>query len=64
MFLMRADPLRGQVRGGWALEIGSFLGPVIWHRADRQVPFWAQKTRVQTIKIKKQVMTQIYDFLI
>jgi len=27
MFLMRADPLRGQVRGGWALEIKTFLGP-------------------------------------
>ncbi len=27
MFLMRADPLRRQVRGGWALEIESFLGP-------------------------------------
>ncbi len=24
MFLMRADPLRGQVGGGWALEIVSF----------------------------------------
>ncbi len=28
MFLMRADTLRGQVGGGWALEIESFLGPV------------------------------------
>jgi hypothetical protein len=27
MFLMRADPLRGQVGGGWALEIETFLGP-------------------------------------
>jgi hypothetical protein len=26
--LMREDPLRGQVGGGWALEIESFLGPV------------------------------------
>jgi hypothetical protein len=25
MFLMRADTLRGQVGGGWALEISSFL---------------------------------------
>ncbi len=24
MFLMRADPLRGQVGGGWAQEISSF----------------------------------------
>ncbi len=29
---------------GWALEIESFLGPVKWHRADRRVPFEAQKT--------------------
>ncbi len=27
MFLMRADPLQGQVGGGCALEIESFLGP-------------------------------------
>jgi hypothetical protein len=27
MFWMRAYPLRGQVGGGWALEIESFLGP-------------------------------------
>jgi hypothetical protein len=27
MFLMRTDPLRGQVGGGWALEIKTFLGP-------------------------------------
>ncbi len=27
MFLMRADPLRGQVGGGWALEIETFFGP-------------------------------------
>jgi hypothetical protein len=45
MFLMRADPLRGEVGGAWSLEIASFLGPVIWHRADRRVPFGAQKTR-------------------
>ncbi len=44
MFLMRADPLRGQVGGGWALEIESFLGPLKWYRADRQVLFGAQKT--------------------
>jgi hypothetical protein len=45
MFLMRADTLRGQVGEGWALEMESFLGPVNWHRADRRVPFGAQKTR-------------------
>jgi hypothetical protein len=27
MFLMHADPLRGKVGGGWALEIETFLGP-------------------------------------
>ncbi len=26
MFLMHADPLLGQVGGGWALEISTFLG--------------------------------------
>jgi hypothetical protein len=45
MFWMRAYPLQGQVGGVWALEIESFLGPVKWHRADRRVPFGAQKTR-------------------
>ncbi len=28
MILVRADPLRGQVEGGWALVIETFLGPV------------------------------------
>ncbi len=45
MLLMRADPLRGQVGGGWALEIESFLGPLKWYRANRRVTFEAQKTR-------------------
>jgi hypothetical protein len=36
MFWMRADPLRGKVGRGWALEFESFLGPAKWHRADRQ----------------------------
>ncbi len=45
MFLMCADPLRGQVGGGWTLEIKSFLSPVKWYQADRRVPFGAQKTR-------------------
>jgi hypothetical protein len=45
MCLMREDPLRGQVGGGWALEIETFLGPVKWHRAVRRVPFGAQKSR-------------------
>ncbi len=41
---MRADPLLGQVGGGWALEIETFLGPVKWHRAVRRMPFGAQKS--------------------
>jgi hypothetical protein len=45
MFLMRSDPVLGQVGGGWALEIEIFLGPVKWHRADRRVLFGAQKTQ-------------------
>ncbi len=32
MFLMRADTLRGQVGGGRALEIETFLGPVKWEQ--------------------------------
>ncbi len=46
MFCMRVYLLRGQVEGGWALEIESFWGPVKWHQADRRVPFGVQKTRV------------------
>jgi hypothetical protein len=45
MFWMRAYPLLGQVEGGWALELESFLGHVKWHRADRRVPFGTQKSR-------------------
>jgi hypothetical protein len=41
----RYRTLRGQVGGGWALEMESFLGPVKWHRSDWRVPFGAQKTR-------------------
>jgi hypothetical protein len=46
MFLIRADTLRGQLGGGWALEMESFLSPVKWHRADRQVPYGAQKLEI------------------
>jgi hypothetical protein len=38
MFLMRADTLRGPVGGGWV--------PVKWHRADKRVPFGAQKLEI------------------
>jgi hypothetical protein len=43
MFLVRA--IRGQVGGGWALEIKTFLGPVKWHQAVLWVPFGAQKSQ-------------------
>ncbi len=43
MCTMRADPIRGQVGGDWALEIETFLGPVKWHWAVRWVPFGALK---------------------
>jgi hypothetical protein len=36
LLLMRANPLRGQVGGGWALEVDTLLGPVKWHRAVRR----------------------------
>jgi len=53
------------VGGGWALELESFLGPVKWHRADRRVPFGAQKTRCcwlferigRTVFVQASVMT-------
>ncbi len=32
MFWMRADPLRGQVGGGWALEIDTFWA--LWNAID------------------------------
>jgi hypothetical protein len=46
-FMMRADPLRGQVGGGWALEIETFWGPemamseasAIWEQKNRDVQF-------------------------
>ncbi len=43
MLLMRANPLRMQGGGGWALEIETFLGSVKWHRAGRRVQFGALK---------------------
>ncbi len=42
MFLMRANPLRRQVGGGWALEIETFLGPVKRQQAIWRVLFGAQ----------------------
>jgi hypothetical protein len=45
MFLMHANPLRGQVGGGWAPEIKTFLGPVKFALAARRMPFGAHKCR-------------------
>ena len=44
MLLMRANPLRRQVGGGWALEIETFCRPVKWHHAVGRVPFGAQNS--------------------
>jgi hypothetical protein len=44
MLLMQANPLRGKVRGGWTLEIETFLGPVKWPHAVRRVAFGAQNS--------------------
>jgi hypothetical protein len=30
MLLIRANPLRGQVVGGWAVDIDTFFGPLKW----------------------------------
>ncbi len=49
MLLMRAYTLRGQVEGGWALEIERFLGPVKWHRANRRVQCGAAKPLYRSI---------------
>ncbi len=53
--LERAYPVRGQVGGGWALDIESFLGPVKWHRADRRVSFGAQKKIEILLGVEEQV---------
>ncbi len=46
MFLMRADPLRGQVGVGGALEIETFLGPEM--AMNEASAIWAQKSRNST----------------
>jgi hypothetical protein len=46
MLLMLANPLRGQVGEGLALEIETFLGPVKWHQAVRRMRFGVQKSRL------------------
>ncbi len=41
---MRADTLRGQVGGVGPWKRRVILGPMKWHRAERRVPFGAQKS--------------------
>jgi hypothetical protein len=41
MILMRADALRGQVVGGWALKIETFLSPEM--ATSKRVPFLGPK---------------------
>jgi hypothetical protein len=43
MCLMREDPLRGQVGGGWALEIETFLGPVKMASSRQASAIWGSK---------------------
>jgi hypothetical protein len=46
MLLMRANPLREQVGGGWALENQGFFGPrEMASSGYRRVPFGAQNSR-------------------
>jgi hypothetical protein len=54
MLLMRANPLGGQVGGGWALEIETYLGPVKWYQADRRIPFGAQKVEIFLISQRRE----------
>jgi hypothetical protein len=70
IFLMRADPLRGQVGGDWALEIETFFGTVKWHRAlggchlgpkkaihlVQQSPYFLLFIRTRREKMKKTTM--------
>ncbi len=47
MLLMRAATITWASGRGLGPGNRAFLGPVKWHRADRRVPFGAQKTRDQ-----------------
>jgi hypothetical protein len=38
VLLMRANPLRGQVGGGWAVEMSTFFGSK-WHSPNGSMPF-------------------------
>ncbi len=46
MFLMRADPLRGQVGVGGAMEIETFLGPEM--TMNEASAIWAKKVEIST----------------
>jgi hypothetical protein len=48
MFLICADQLRGQVGGGWALEIETLLGPEM--ATSETSAIWAQKSRLSQRK--------------
>ncbi len=58
-------PLLGQVGEGWALEIESILGPVKWHRADRQVSFGPKKLEKPQYKhyTPPQVHTSLFKLV-
>ncbi len=43
MFLMQADTLRGQVGGGWALEIESFFKPCEMASSRKASAIWGSK---------------------
>jgi hypothetical protein len=46
MLLMRVASFTRVSGRGLALEIETLLSPVKWHRADRGVPFGAQKVEI------------------
>ncbi len=49
IFLMPADPLRGQVGGGWALEIETWA--LKWQRAKGRVPFGPKKVEISRAQL-------------
>jgi hypothetical protein len=58
MLLIRANPLRGYVVGGWALEIETFLGPVKRHRAIRRVP---TKVDYTCVVVNKTISAELFN---
>jgi hypothetical protein len=59
MLLMRADTLRRQMGGGWALEIETFLGPVKWHRAVRTAGTYLPYMQIRFHKKRRRAGGQI-----